>query len=95
MFVVKILGRSCLLRLRVRPFATAKFLTGVHKIVFGSNFVAFILFTTRKTEDFVVEITNSKTKNFYSSSNSKVYTTNFGPQNRRTGEETDTNTLYY
>ena len=65
MLVVKMLGRSCLPRLRVRPFATPKFLTGVHKIVFGSNLLAVILFITRITEDFVVEITSSKTKNFY------------------------------
>ena len=66
MFVLKMLGRSCLLRLGVRRFATPKFLTGVHKIVFGSNLLAVILFVTRITEDFVVEITSSKTKKFYS-----------------------------
>ena len=64
MFDVKILGRSCLLRLLVRPFAMAKFLTGVHKIVFGSNLVAVLLFTTRITEDFVVKLRVQKLRIF-------------------------------
>ena len=47
-------------------FGTTKFLTGVRKIVVGSNLTAVLLFNTRAAEDLVVNITSSKAKKSYS-----------------------------
>ena len=52
--------------LRVRLFGMTKFATGVRQIVFGSNLVAVLLFTTRVAEDVVINITISKAKKSYS-----------------------------
>ena len=43
-----------------------QFVTGVRKIVVGSNLVTFFLFTPRVAEDLVVNGTSSKAKKSYS-----------------------------
>ena len=48
------------LRLQVQLYGTTKFLTGVRKIVVGSNLVAVFQFTKICAEDLVVKIASSK-----------------------------------
>ena len=55
--------------MQVRRFGMAKFLTGVRKIVVGSNLLVFLLFIIRIAEDVVIDIMSLNTKKLYLLSN--------------------------
>ena len=55
--------------MQARRFGMVKFLTGVRKIVVGSNLLVFLLFIIRIAEDVVIDIMSSNTKKLYLLSN--------------------------
>ena len=62
-------------QIRVQPFGSTRFVTGVRKLIIESNFVV-VLLATRIVKDLVlvVNITSSKAKKLYTCSHTRSQT---------------------